>query len=89
MTDGKTEVITYTLPSGISEDKALDYIRDEYETKNNKVIMIQATRTTEKVYGMTEVKFMELAQELDAETRKALTPEERKEETQEIDTDNK
>lgn len=54
------------LPYAISEEftdneKALKFLRKKYETDTLKLVKIESIETTEQLYGMTEVEFMQYA----------------------------
>lgn len=51
---------------------ALKALKKEYETDTFKVVAVNGLETTERMYGMKEVDFIQYAMELDPETRKAL-----------------
>ena len=53
-------------------DKALQALKKIYETDTFKVVAISDLDTVEKLYGMPEVDFLKVAQELDPETRKRI-----------------
>lgn len=45
----------------IDDEKALKFLRKKYETDNLKLVKIESIETTEQLYGMTEVEFMQYA----------------------------
>ena len=55
-----------------SQDIALKQLKKYYETSTFKVVAIQEMSTVEKLYGMSEVEFLQYAKELDPTTRRAL-----------------
>ena len=69
--ENTVEVLSLTgdLPS---DEQLLKKLRKVYETNTYKVVAIKDIKTTEKLFGMPEVKFLEYAVELDPETRKPL-----------------
>lgn len=72
---GKVEEVTYDVQSGISEDKALDWLRANVESTDRKIVMVKEYRKEEKCYALSEVEFMKYAHEVDAKTRKAIESE--------------
>lgn len=66
--------IGFTLPSTVDNNELaiMDYARKYYETEKNRMVSLVNSRTEEKIYGMPEARFMELAKELDFTTRKAI-----------------
>ena len=73
---GNVEEVTFSLQSGITEEKALDWLRANVETGERKIIMVKEFRKEEKCYALSEVEFMKYAHEVDAKTRKAIESEE-------------
>ena len=54
------------LPYATSEDflddeKALKFLRKKYETDTVKLVKIESIETTEQLYGMTELEFLQYA----------------------------
>lgn len=47
-----------------NNDIILKTLKKQYETDNYKLIKVEEVNTTEKLYGMTEQQFIELAKEL-------------------------
>lgn len=43
------------------DEKALKYFRKQYETETKKLVKIDSVETTEQLYGMTEIEFMQYA----------------------------
>lgn len=67
------ETATYTLPIDSDDDKVLlKYAKKAFETDTMIIVKVTFEGTSEKLYGMTEIKFLENAVELDPETRKPL-----------------
>ena len=61
----QAEVVTHVL-SGNYEDNSqiLKTLKKLHETDNYKLIKVEEVETKEKLYGMTEQQFIELAKEL-------------------------
>ena len=80
-----SEISTIKVLIGGEQDdeKLLKAIKKQTETDDIKVLKVLDTQRIEKCYGMTEAKFIELAQELDPTSRKALEAEEASEGAQE------
>ena len=57
-------VETYRVSGKFEEKELLKKLKKLYETETFKVVAIQSTETEEKLYGMTEELFIELAHEL-------------------------
>lgn len=72
---GKVEDVTFSLQSGVTEEKALDWLRINIENNERKIIMIKEFRKEEKCWAMTETDFMKYAHVVDAKTRKAIEEE--------------
>lgn len=67
------ETATYVLPIDSNDEKMLlKYAKKSFETDTLKIVKVTYEGTSEKLYGMTEIKFLENAVELDPETRKPL-----------------
>lgn len=45
----------------IDDEKALKFLRKKYETDTNKLVKIESIETTEQLYGMTELEFIQYA----------------------------
>lgn len=67
----QVEVVTHVL-SGNYEDnnQILKTLKKLHETDNYKLIKVEEVETKEKLYGMTEQQFIELAKELPPRTAK-------------------
>lgn len=64
---------TFTLTGDVLEtSKALKSLQAKYQTDTFKIVAITDCEVVEKMYGMPEIQFLELAHELDPETRKPL-----------------
>ena len=61
--------ITGDIPS---PEKILKDLRKQYETDTYKVVAIKELATSEELYGMSEVEFLQYAKKLDPETRKPV-----------------
>ena len=59
-----------------TEEKALKALKKEYETETFKVVAMQKMEVHEEMYGLKEIDFLKVAQNLDKLTRKALESEE-------------
>ena len=61
----QVDIVAYTL-SGDYPDNAtiLKTLKKNYENDNYKIVNIEEVKTEEKLYGMTEQQFIELAKEL-------------------------
>ncbi len=61
----QVDIVAYTL-SGDYPDNAtiLKALKKNYENDNYKIVNIEDVKTEEKLYGMTEQQFIELAKEL-------------------------
>ncbi len=59
--------------TGVQDDnKLLDLVKAELETDDFKVVAIVNSKKVERLYGMREQDFFNMAVELDPETRKPL-----------------
>lgn len=58
-----------------NNESALKELKKLYETDTFKVVAVQTIETIEKMYGMREIDFLKVAQELDPTTRKMLDTE--------------
>ena len=61
--------ITGDVPSA---EKILKDLRKQYDTDTFKVVAIKELSTTEQLYGMSEIEFLQYAKLLDNETRKPI-----------------
>lgn len=61
----QVDIVAYTL-SGEYADNAtiLKVLKKNYENDSYKIVNIEDVKTEEKLYGMTEQQFIELAKEL-------------------------
>ena len=53
------------------DEKALKYFRKQHETETKKLVKIKNVETTEQLYGMTEIEFMQHAKLLPPRGMKA------------------
>lgn len=53
-----------------NEEKLMKAVKDVAETLTLKIVQILATETVEKLYGVSEQKFMEIAHELEPRKKK-------------------
>ena len=61
---------TFTMPRTFKTDKKLlAAIKDKHETDTLKVVSLEKEEVENKIYGMTEEKFIESAEELTAERK--------------------
>ncbi len=72
---GAVEEVTFDVQSGITEDKALDWLRANVESNDRKIVMVKEYRKEEKCYALSETEFLKYAHEVDAKTRKAIESE--------------
>ncbi len=64
---------TLVLPRTYSDDKKLlKVVKDTYDTDEKKAVAVVSKEEIETLYGMAEQDFIEKAQVLNPETRKAL-----------------
>lgn len=64
---------TFTLTGDVLEtSKALKSLQAKYQTDTFKIVAITDCNVVEKLYGIPEIEFLEMARELDPETRKPL-----------------
>lgn len=64
-------------------EKRTKAIKEMVENETTKFVMVTATKTETKLYGMSESDFLKYAIELDPTTRKALEVEEDEEDEEE------
>lgn len=77
--DTETCEVSFT-PFTTSEDfsdieKALKFLRKKYENNTRKLVKIEHVETTEQLYGMSEVEFMQYAKLLPPRGTKETTAE--------------
>lgn len=67
----QVEVVTHVLSGNYEDDnQILKTLKKLHETENYKLIKVEEVETNEKLYGMTEQQFIELAKELPPRTVK-------------------
>jgi len=67
----QVEVVTHVLSGNYEDDnQILKTLKKLHETDNYKLIKVEEVETNEKLYGMTEQQFIELAKELPPRTAK-------------------
>lgn len=59
----------------VDDEKALKFLRKKHETDTLKLVKIESIETTEQLYGMTEVEFMQYAKLLPPRGTKETTAE--------------
>ena len=59
----------------VDDEKALKFLRKKHETGTLKLVKIESIETTEQLYGMTEVEFMQYAKLLPPRGTKESTAE--------------
>lgn len=58
----EVQVLPYTTSEEfLDDDKALKHLRKKHETDTVKLVKIESVETTEQLYGMTEIEFMQYA----------------------------
>jgi hypothetical protein len=61
----QVDIVEYTLSGEYPDNSTiLKVLKKNYENDNYKIVNIENVKTEEKLYGMTEQKFIELAKEL-------------------------
>lgn len=69
----ETVTQTISMPNVYKDDKALmKALEKSFEGSNLKPVHVMSTTVQEKLYGMPERTFLEMAKELDPETRKPI-----------------
>ena len=68
-TSEKVLNLTGDTPTTAQAEKQLKKL---YETDTFKVVAVKDIKVSEKLYGMSEVEFLQYAKELDPDTRKAI-----------------
>ena len=69
----ETVTQTIAIPNVYKEDKALmKALEKSFEGSTLKPVHVVSSEVVEKLYGMSEKTFLEMAKELDPETRKPL-----------------
>ena len=72
----QTSTIQVDMPNTYKDDSTLmKALVKVYDGTDNKPVHVISTNIKERLYGMSEKTFLENAQELDPETRKALKVE--------------
>ena len=59
----------------VDDEKALKFLRKKHETDTLKLVKIESIETTEQLYGMSEVEFMQYAKLLPPRGTKETTAE--------------
>ena len=68
-----TSEYKFTLTGEVLDGaKALNALKKEHETDTFKIVAITDRTIEEKMFGMREIDFLKVAEELDPETRKRL-----------------
>lgn len=70
--DGQTFHMTMTLPRTYKDDKHILKVAEKFiKDENIKAVHVHTANVTETLYGMTEAKFLELAEVLPARPTKS------------------